>query len=162
MTSEERKARQAGSKAPTPIGMSTTPSPIHLEVASATLSNQQVAVKHDKAVSPKVRKQTARENKDSIPPRTIDPEEEDEIIRMLEIEQKRRLEEDPMRELEEALMDRTTASHNRRQKITSLQFNSSNYPEPGPSPMVFEVSGSRKKRKMRNQGDASDSSGGYR
>jgi len=34
-----------------------------------------------------------------------------------------RLEQDPMRELDEALMDRTTASMNRRQKMTSFQAN---------------------------------------
>jgi hypothetical protein len=33
------------------------------------------------------------------------------------------LEQDPIRELNEALMDRTTASLNRRQKITSFKAN---------------------------------------
>jgi len=62
-----------------------------------------------------------REPKETIPPRTMDEEQEDEIIRLLESHQKMRLQEDPMRELEEALMDRTTASLNRRQKITQIQ-----------------------------------------
>ena len=62
-----------------------------------------------------------RESKETLPPRTIDEAQEDEIIRLLEIYQRKRLEEDPMRELDEALMDRTTASLNRRQKITSIQ-----------------------------------------
>jgi hypothetical protein len=55
-----------------------------------------------------------------LPPRTINQEQEDEIIRILEAEQRQRLEEDPMKELEEALMDRTTASMNRRQRVTSI------------------------------------------
>ena len=33
------------------------------------------------------------------------------------------MEQDPIRELDEALMDRTTASLNRRQKITSIKAN---------------------------------------
>lgn len=45
-----------------------------------------------------------------LPPRTINAEQEDEIVKMLEEEQRQRLEQDPMRELDEALMDRTTAS----------------------------------------------------
>ena len=49
-----------------------------------------------------------------LPPRTINPEQEDEIVKALELEQRQRLEQDPMRELDEALMDRTTASQNRR------------------------------------------------
>ena len=40
--------------------------------------------------------------------------QEDEIIRLIELHQKERLSKDPMRELEEALMDRTTASLNRK------------------------------------------------
>lgn len=61
-----------------------------------------------------------RESKETLPPRTIDEAQEDEIIRLLEVYQRKRLEEDPMRELDEALMDRTTASMNRRHKITSI------------------------------------------
>jgi hypothetical protein len=72
--------------------------------------------------SPALRKSSSiRESKETLPPRTIDEAQEDEIIRLLEIYQRKRLEEDPMRELDEALMDRTTASLNRRQKITSIQ-----------------------------------------
>jgi hypothetical protein len=52
-----------------------------------------------------------------IPPRTINEEEEDEIVAQLEAYQRQRLEIDPMRELDEALMDRTTASQNRKHKI---------------------------------------------
>jgi hypothetical protein len=71
--------------------------------------------------SPALRKlSSTRESKETLPPRTIDEAQEDEIIRLLEIYQRKRLEEDPMRELDEALMDRTTASMNRRQKITSI------------------------------------------
>lgn len=74
------------------------------------------------ASSPAFRKGSSfRESKETLPPRTIDSEQEDEIIRLLEIYQRKRLEEDPMRELDEALMDRTTASMNRRQKITSIR-----------------------------------------
>ena len=51
-----------------------------------------------------------RETKEAIPPRTITEEQEDEIMRILEREQRRLLQLDPMKELEEALMDRTTAS----------------------------------------------------
>jgi hypothetical protein len=73
-------------------------------------------------ISPGLRKGSSfRESKETLPPRTIDKEQEDEIIRLLEIYQRKRLEEDPMRELDEALMDRTTASMNRRQKITSIK-----------------------------------------
>lgn len=73
-------------------------------------------------ISPALRKGSSfRESKETLPPRTIDGEQEDEIIRLLEIYQRKRLEEDPMRELDEALMDRTTASMNRRQKITSIK-----------------------------------------
>jgi hypothetical protein len=53
----------------------------------------------------------------AIPPRTINEEEEDEIVAQLEAYQRQRLEIDPMRELDEALMDRTTASQNRKHKI---------------------------------------------
>jgi hypothetical protein len=75
-------------------------------------------------ISPGFRKVSSfRESKETLPPRTIDGEQEDEIIRLLEIYQRKRLEEDPMRELDEALMDRTTASMNRRQKITSIKSN---------------------------------------
>jgi len=59
-----------------------------------------------------------REPKEALPPRTFDEMREDEIIKMLEDYQKQRLQEEPLKELEEALMDRTTASLNRRQKIT--------------------------------------------
>lgn len=45
-----------------------------------------------------------------LPPRTINADEEDEIIAQLEAYQRERLTIDPMRELDEALMDRTTAS----------------------------------------------------
>mmetsp|Transcript_1499 Transcript_1499/g.1986 ORF Transcript_1499/g.1986 Transcript_1499/m.1986 type:complete len:181 (+) Transcript_1499:73-615(+) len=55
-----------------------------------------------------------REPKETIPPRTIDESQEETIIHMLEEYQKQRLQEDPLGELEEALMDRTTASMNRR------------------------------------------------
>jgi len=55
-----------------------------------------------------------RESKEQLPPRTIDADQEDEIIRLLEEQQRELLEQDPMKELEEALMDRTTASQNRR------------------------------------------------
>ena len=58
-----------------------------------------------------------------MPPRTIDEAQEDQIIKLLEIQQKKRLQQDPMRELDEALMDRTTASMNRRQKMTSMHTN---------------------------------------
>ena len=64
--------------------------------------------------SSKVRRNSGREYRESIPPRTVDEVQEAEIIRILELEQRKLLEEDPMRELEEALMDRTTASQNRR------------------------------------------------
>ena len=55
-----------------------------------------------------------------LPPRTIAEEDEDMIIAHLEAIQRQRLEENPMRELDEALMDRTTASHNRKHKIIHL------------------------------------------
>ena len=45
-----------------------------------------------------------------LPPRTINADDEDEIIAQLEAYQRERLTIDPMRELDEALMDRTTAS----------------------------------------------------
>jgi hypothetical protein len=72
------------------------------------------------ATSPGLKRACQRETKETLPPRTIDEAQEDEIIRLLEIHQRKRLEEDPMRELDEALMDRTTASLNRRQKVTSI------------------------------------------
>lgn len=53
-------------------------------------------------------------NKEALPARTFDESREDEIIRLIEAHQRERLQIDPMRELEEALMDRTTASLNRR------------------------------------------------
>ena len=56
-----------------------------------------------------------------LPPRTINEEDEDEIIKQLEAYQRQRLEENPMRELDEALMDRTTASQNRKHKIINIQ-----------------------------------------
>jgi len=59
-----------------------------------------------------------------LPPRTINAEQEDEIVKMLEMEQRQRLEQDPMRELDEALMDRTTASHNRRKQIMHIKSTS--------------------------------------
>ena len=55
-----------------------------------------------------------------LPPRTINEEDEDEIIKQLEAYQRQRLEENPMRELDEALMDRTTASQNRKHKIINV------------------------------------------
>ena len=60
------------------------------------------------------RKNSCRDYRESIPPRTVDEVQEAEIIKILEQEQRKLLKEDPMRELEEALMDRTTASQNRR------------------------------------------------
>lgn len=60
------------------------------------------------------RRGSTREFKEALPPRTIDEDQEDEIIRILEQQQRQLLEQDPMKELEEALMDRTTASQNRR------------------------------------------------
>jgi hypothetical protein len=59
-----------------------------------------------------------------LPPRTINAEQEDEIVKMLELEQRQRLEQDPMRELDEALMDRTTASQNRRKQIMHIKSTS--------------------------------------
>jgi hypothetical protein len=59
-----------------------------------------------------------KEPKETLPPRTFDESREDEVISLLEEHQRKRLEEDPLRELDEALMDRTTASLSRRQKIT--------------------------------------------
>lgn len=67
--------------------------------------------------SPVLRRANGREGKETMPARTFDESREDEIIQMIEDHQKHRLEVDPMRELEEALMDRTTASLNRRNKI---------------------------------------------
>ena len=57
---------------------------------------------------------SAQQQKEILPPRTIDQDQEDEIIKILELQQRQKLEENPMKELEEALMDRTTASLNRR------------------------------------------------
>ena len=57
---------------------------------------------------------SAQQQKEVLPPRTIDQAQEDEIIKILELQQRQKLEENPMKELEEALMDRTTASLNRR------------------------------------------------
>ena len=51
----------------------------------------------------------------------IDSVEEQEIIKKVEQEQKQLLENDPMKELDEALMDRTTASRNRRKKIENMR-----------------------------------------
>lgn len=65
-----------------------------------------------------------------IPPRTINEEEEDEIVAQLEAYQRQRLEIDPMRELDEALMDRTTASQNRKHKI--INIHSSRSPRSSP------------------------------
>lgn len=64
-----------------------------------------------------MRRLNGREGKETMPARTFDESREDEIIGMIEQHQKHRLEVDPMRELEEALMDRTTASLNRRNKV---------------------------------------------
>ena len=44
-----------------------------------------------------------------LPPRTINPEQEDEIVKQLELEQRQRLKWDPVGGLNEALMDRTQA-----------------------------------------------------
>lgn len=55
-------------------------------------------------------------NKEALPARTFDANREDEIIALIEDHQKERLRTDPLRELDEALMDRTTASLNRRLK----------------------------------------------
>lgn len=57
-----------------------------------------------------------------MPARTFDESREDEIIQMIEEHQRHRLEIDPMRELEEALMDRTTASLNRRNKMNCTKI----------------------------------------
>ena len=57
---------------------------------------------------------SAQQQKETLPPRTINQEQEDEIIKILEMQQRQKLEQNPMKELEEALMDRTTASLNRR------------------------------------------------
>ena len=72
-------------------------------------------------VSPTVRRGNGREGKETLPARTFDESREDEIIELIEQHQRRRLEIDPMRELEEALMDRTTASLNRRNKMNSIK-----------------------------------------
>lgn len=53
-------------------------------------------------------------NKEALPARTFDEAREDEIIALIEQHQRDQLKKDPMRELEEALMDRTTASLNRK------------------------------------------------
>jgi len=45
-----------------------------------------------------------------IPQRTINEDEEDEIVAQLAAHQRHQLTIDPMKELDEALMDRTTAS----------------------------------------------------
>mmetsp|Transcript_34021 Transcript_34021/g.52316 ORF Transcript_34021/g.52316 Transcript_34021/m.52316 type:complete len:234 (-) Transcript_34021:331-1032(-) len=55
-----------------------------------------------------------------FPARTIDKEQEDEIIKKLEEEQRQLLEKNPMKELNEALMDRTTASQNRKKQMQTL------------------------------------------
>jgi len=65
-----------------------------------------------------------------IPPRTINEEEEDEIVAQLEAYQRQRLEIDPMRELDEALMDRTTASQNRKHKIINIHSSRSSRSSP--------------------------------
>ena len=57
-------------------------------------------------------------NKEALPARTFDANREDEIIALIEDHQRERLRTDPLRELDEALMDRTTASLNRRLKET--------------------------------------------
>lgn len=62
----------------------------------------------------------------TLPPRTINAEEEDEIVAQLAAYQRERLTIDPMRELDEALMDRTTASQNRKHKIIHITSSSSN------------------------------------
>ena len=72
-------------------------------------------------ISPTVRRGNGREGKETLPARTFDESREDEIIELIEQHQRRRLEIDPMRELEEALMDRTTASLNRRNKMNSIK-----------------------------------------
>jgi hypothetical protein len=64
-----------------------------------------------------------KDSKEALPPRTFDQSREDEIIELLEEYQRVRLQEDPLSELDEALMDRSTASLNRRQKITSIEGN---------------------------------------
>ena len=53
-------------------------------------------------------------NKEALPARTFDETREEEIIALIELHQREQLKRDPMRELEEALMDRTTASLNRK------------------------------------------------
>ena len=72
-------------------------------------------------ISPTVRRGNGREGKETLPARTFDESREDEIIELIEQHQRRRLEIDPMRELEEALMDRTTASLNRRNKMNPIK-----------------------------------------
>lgn len=74
-----------------------------------------------------------------LPPRTIAEEDEDEIIAHLEAIQRQRLEEDPMRELDEALMDRTTASHNRKHKIITINSQSIKHRSDNNSSSVAEV-----------------------
>lgn len=59
-----------------------------------------------------------------IPARTFNLDLEDEIVAQIEAHQRQRLEIDPMRELDEALMDRTTASQNRKHKIINIQSKS--------------------------------------
>jgi hypothetical protein len=66
-----------------------------------------------------LRRGNGREGKETMPARTFDESREDEIIAMIEEHQRQRLEIDPIRELEEALMDRTTASLNRRNKMSA-------------------------------------------
>lgn len=60
-----------------------------------------------------------------LPPRTINPEQEDEIVKQLEQEQRKKLREDPLKELNEALMDRTQAGKKRKNKICKIRSSDS-------------------------------------
>ena len=81
-------------------------------------------------------------NKEALPARTFDANREDEIIALIEDHQKERLRMDPLRELDEALMDRTTASLNRRLKETYK--NSAGRLEEPLSPTFIEIDLDRK------------------
>ena len=60
-----------------------------------------------------------------LPPSPINPEQEDEIVMQVELEQRKRLREDPLKELNEALMDRTQAGKNRKCKISTIKCSDS-------------------------------------
>jgi len=77
-------------------------------------------------------------NKEALPARTFDENREDEIIALIEGHQRDRLRMDPLRELDEALMDRTTASLNRRLKET-YKHQSGRLSEEPLSPSFIEI-----------------------